>query len=249
MIPFFLFTASGQAQETNTFSCLPSTSTGTQVFLTPNIPDFYFDLENTAAFTAGAEANLTQSITFNTYIYTIPPQSARQRNCSGPVLAIEYCYTTFGFQLGVEMVVFDFLILRDSPMPTVDRRISIQSTPRSEICRIFTPASVVCCDTTTLGGGGVGETFQLPPTSFVFGLSLRLAQVILFSESATQFSVQDTAARVILLLQEDSTITTAMTSNSLPLMRFHAGTYDDAPAMALKSWFSFPMKECKLQHQ
>ena len=77
--------------ESALFQCQHSSYSSGQVY-TPNIPDFYFDNEKAAAFSTGSSgANLTTAIAGHTYIFTIPPVSA-ERNCTGTVIALQYCH-------------------------------------------------------------------------------------------------------------------------------------------------------------
>ena len=77
------------------FQCQPSSDESGQVY-TPNIPDFYFNDENTADFRTGDEENLITLRNRLTYIFT----KSSERNCTGNVVAIQYCYETRNSQIG-----------------------------------------------------------------------------------------------------------------------------------------------------
>ena len=134
---------------------------------TPNIPDPYFDHENLGVFST----NLT--LPEVTYIFTLPPLSP-ERNCSGRVVALQYCYRanlerTSG-QIGQTQKIFDFLSMsRDNFQFTVISTISIHSTPSNSICRAVVISGSIqfsCCDVTSL-------TIRQPAiseSSFTFGI-------------------------------------------------------------------------------
>ncbi len=69
------------------FQCQPSSENGQQVFF-PNIPDSYFTPRNAHDF---LRTTLESSMAGVTYIFRIP---AMQYNCSGSVVALQYCYQT-----------------------------------------------------------------------------------------------------------------------------------------------------------
>lgn len=148
------------------FLCQYSMEQSGQVY-TPNIPDFYFDHENvTAAFTA---SNLTASRHGFTYIFTLPSRPT-QRNCSGNVSAIQYCFmVNHSVQQNSTQNVFSLLSLtRSSFHFTVDNAIMVNSTLLESKCTISQPSAtgMLCCDTTVLT-----EEFKIPSTdNFAFGV-------------------------------------------------------------------------------
>ena len=106
------------------------------------------------------------------YIYTIPPESA-QRNCSGTVTAVEFCYrvrTMDEVRSGETKEVFYFLSLtQDSSNQrrfTVNRRIIINSTASNSICAAVSPDNRVCCENKRL-------EYQVPSSTFTFGIISR----------------------------------------------------------------------------
>ena len=217
-----MFTDTGLAQVANPllFRCQPSTSQGSGQFFTPNIPDLYFDHENAAAFSTGDEANLTLSMSFITYIYTVPPQ----HNCDGSVIAIEYCYIAKERHLGRERDVFDlFFLSMDEDHFIIDWSVPILSIPTSSKCQRASPSatSLTCCDTTSLSSD---KAFQLPLMSFTFGITVALMDVLFFADSATDYNVQHAEGQFIRpTVNNTFTPSGRITSASLPLIRLHTG--------------------------
>ena len=104
-----------------------------------------------------------------TYIFTIPSESTVQRNCSGRVMSIQYCYQARNEDIGNTQDVFRFLSLtQDGLQFTVSTNVIIQTTPLNSICSDF-PGSLqqICCDTTSLS---VNDQFQIPPSTYTFGI-------------------------------------------------------------------------------
>lgn len=196
-----------------------------QQVYTPNIPDFYFDPETAVAFGSSPVQNLTVTTIINTFIYTLPPESAQQRNCTGPVTAIEYCYlaTELDIVFGSLIEIFDLHILTrvGESQFQIEQSISIQSIPTSGKCHLAPPFNVACCETTTLSGGDV---FSLPPSEFVFGVTVALTQLLIFADSAVEYNVQHLEVQSALLSGSFAvSVLDSLTSESLILMRFHAG--------------------------
>ena len=118
------------------------------------------------------------------YIYTIPPESA-QRNCSGTVTAVEFCYrvrTMDEVRPGETKEVFYFLSLtQDSSIQkrfTVNRRISINSTASNSICATVSPDNRVCCENKHL-------EYQVPSSTFTFSIVARKDFRLLISTNTT----------------------------------------------------------------
>ena len=98
-----------------------------------------------------------------TYIYPVP---STQVNCSGTVLAVEYCYKSSSRQLGTEQPAFTLLTLEQNGLNfTVTDRIEVRTTPRPQICTQVGQVTF-CCDTTSLN---MSDQFPLPAPSFAFG--------------------------------------------------------------------------------
>lgn len=178
------------------FQCQLSSEPSGQAF-TPNIPDIYFNHANAAAFRMGSEANLTLSVRSRMYIYTIPALSA-QRRCSGTVVAMEYCYQARDdFILGPDdnRSVFSFLSLAPNGSHyDVIKRFSQRYLPTDAIC---TPRFAsgqreqICCDRGPLFES---QIFQIPPSEFTFGILVLFTPLLLFSNSATEFQVEQIQA-------------------------------------------------------
>ena len=167
----FSFVAFGCAQST-LFQCQPSTEQSGQVY-TPNIPDSYFN-----ATTLGVSTELMEAVG-GTYVFTIPAES-EERNCSGTVVAIQYCYhadlNVNNGESGREQSIFDLLsmtTLDASNMLTVQKRFTVKSTPINDICmlgqRVMSMTPHNCCTTTTLD---TSQQFQIPPSSYTFGIQV-----------------------------------------------------------------------------
>ena len=147
------------------FECQPTTDQSGQVF-TPNIPDFYFNHTNAAAFRTGDGANLTTlSVDARTtFIFTTPPESA----CSGIVTAFQYCY-----HLTVNSSrrnIFRFLSLsRNGLSFTVNIRYARRAPSPTNITCSYNPSTEekTCCVTRS-----IRSQMQFPITSsnYTFGV-------------------------------------------------------------------------------
>ena len=171
------------------YQCQSASEQSGQVF-TPNIPDFYFTPENAARF-RGDGGNLTQTENRgNTYIFTLPPLSA-ERNCSGTVLSLQYCFQARARDIGNTLSVFDWLSLtRDGNQFTVNARFAApQVTPEEGMCA-NPPGGVqrVCCTTVSLASG----RFQVPASAFTFGVVITNSNVrpLTFVDGVTEYDVE-----------------------------------------------------------
>lgn len=96
----------------------------------PNIPDFLF-INNAAAsdVTSGA---LTVTQFGLTYIFTIPAES-EQRNCSGTVLSIQYCYEASNETIGSNQHIFNLLVLQQNGLDfTIEQARQVWNIPTRE---------------------------------------------------------------------------------------------------------------------
>ena len=149
------------------YQCQFSSQQSGQVFI-PNIPDLYFTPENAAARFGG---NLTETSQQNgtTYIFTLPALSS-ERNCSGTVLSLQYCFLARARDIGNTLSVFDLLSLtRDGNQFTVNERFAPpQITLRQDMCADPPEMGMrrVCCTTVSLESGQV----QVPASAFTFGV-------------------------------------------------------------------------------
>ena len=155
----------------------------------PSVPDFYFDPQNAGNFFS-QEGNLTTTSFSRTYLLTIPPLSP-ERNCSGAVTGVEYCYrssfTTFGPRTILEVV----FLSRDQFQFTVTGVLPVEASLNDASC--FTSSGIhgtntICCETMMFSDV---EQFQLPVTSFTFGISTASTfRVLTFAPTTTQFNVE-----------------------------------------------------------
>ena len=184
----FLVSRHAQSSSPSLFQCQFSSDGSGRVY-TPNIPDFYFNATNAASFlTDAARANLTASNKGFTRVFTIPSESP-QRNCSGNVVSIQYCYQASDSDLGTRRIAFTFLTVElDGLRATVTGSFGIQTNPHSSICT-NPPGNIqqVCCDTVSLGPN---NQFQIPASSFSFNvLTNGNLRPLTFADSAVDFRV------------------------------------------------------------
>lgn len=144
--------------------CQPTDQSGE--VLIPNIPDSYFTPAEAGTFrTSGTLATSSKA---TTYIFTIPAESA-ERNCSGDVVAIQYCYEARNNNFNDDILSFNILsMVRDGFNFTVISSLPVTTTPSSAIC--LDPdgpggIQAICCDTHTLDP----NTLALPSSIFTVG--------------------------------------------------------------------------------
>ena len=114
-----------------------------------------------------------------------------ERNCSGTVLAIQYCYHSSIEDVQTQRQSFSFNYLslaHDGLQFTVTKAFAVRATPRESICEV--PGDVrnveaVCCDTLHLD---TDDVFQIPTTAFVYGITIRFSRLLAFAESATLYN-------------------------------------------------------------
>ena len=108
----------------------------------------------------------TQSAAGVVYIFPVP-----MVNCSGTVSAIRHCYVTTIGLTGMKELVFTLVTLEKAGLRlTINKAISVQSTPSEEICsRVGTSATLqICCDTFSLTE--MDQFSLLPSQNFAFGI-------------------------------------------------------------------------------
>ena len=116
----------------------------------------------------------TSSVGGVTYIYSVP---STQVNCSGTVLAVEYCYRGSTGQLGTELLAFTLLTLEQNGRNfNITDRIEVRTTPHSQICTESFSNIQYCCDTTSLN---MADHFILPASNFAFGIAIPTSSVTL----------------------------------------------------------------------
>ena len=216
-------TGTGYAQNTELFQCQSSSEDDEQVF-TPNIPDLYFDRENALNFrTANPGANLTRLSQDTTFIFTIPPVSA-QRDCSGTVVAMQFCYEFMGNPGNNAVDAFQFLSLTNDGLNnyTVNNSFTVQTAP-SGICTDNPPGNInrVCCDKVTT------NQLQIPSSSYSFGIVLtRDVLLIAFNSAASEYNFdhfQVPGFRTSIGTTTPLPENTLARNRSLPLLRFFIG--------------------------
>ncbi len=219
----------GHAQDTPPlFQCQPSSEQDGLVF-TPNIPDFYFNFEKAGNFRAGPGANLTTLSQDISYIFTIPPVSS-QRDCSGTVVAMQFCYEyRDNRSLGTTVNAFQFFTLtRDGIEFTVDSSFTVQTTLTTCTDDLSAFVSRVCCSKVT--SNEFGE-LVIPSYDYIFGIAhIRDSQIQLLALNPPLVSVQYLfdQFQVTGFSPPPGTTTplsesTLVTDGPLPLLRFFIG--------------------------
>ena len=175
------------------FQCQHSAHQDGQVF-TPNIPDYYFNHTNADTFfEMGTNSLLTQSSDGFTYFFTIPPESAG-RNCSGTVVAIQYCYQVHKDHINSTQDAFSFhSVTRDGFDFTVTSSFTVRTTPHQEDeCTMRGQGAggmhYFCCDTTTLSDD---DQLSISPESYTFGVT------IIVNNDVTQYAFRDNTEFVV----------------------------------------------------
>ncbi len=162
--------------------------------------------------------------TNTTYIFTIPPEQILQRNCSGGVVSIQYCYEARNRGVG-DTAIFNLLSLHRETggVFRVANSIPIRSTPSHEIC-VHMSGTGWCCDNTPLSS----NQLSIPSSGYTFGVVTfggdDTTTPLAFHNSVGNFQVPriDVAAGVPAV---PSTITTGPPQpRSLLLLRFLIGT-------------------------
>ena len=166
------------------FQCQHSTDQDGQVFI-PNIPDYYFDHSNAAR----ENSLLTQTRPSN-YFFTIPPESA-ERNCSGTVVAIQYCHRASQHCINSTQDVFSFhSVTRDDLVFTVTSSFTVRTTPLESKCTQVSSNGqntiYLCCDTSTLSAG---NQLSILPGSYTFGVTIVERRVAPYAFKDTEFVV------------------------------------------------------------
>ena len=193
-------------------------------FYTPNIPDSYFNDESYMMTNEVAE--LVNGVI---HIFTLPSESV-QRNCSGKVESIQYCYQARGSDIGQTRKAFNFLSLvqesvQEGVQFTVNSSIIIQTTPEESICS-DPPGGIeqICCDTTFLNAT---DQFQIPPSTYTFGVVIINNNVkpLAFANTVTEYRVEQYLASFSSLPSGFMFTLTenAQVNRSLLLLRFSIG--------------------------
>ena len=171
---------------------------------------------------------LTITLIRRAYIYTIPPESA-QRDCSGTVTAVEYCYRATRRDLEWQEKNDVFYILSLTPSVnqtdsrtqfTVNRRIRINSTASGNICTV-SRFWYVCCENKSLE-----YQLQIPSSNFTFGIVTKKDfRLLISTNTTTEYINQKFFSNESILdtsTQEGSTFRSNLPLNqSSLLLRFH----------------------------
>ena len=142
--------------------------------------------------TNGVAANVTMSLNGFTYIFTIPSKSI-QRNCSGRVMSIQYCYQAKNSDIGQTRNVFTFLsLIQEGVQFTVNSSVTIQTTPEDSICSDPRAGGIqqICCDTTFLSAI---DQFQISSSTYnTFGVVIINNNVkpLVFASTVTEYRVE-----------------------------------------------------------
>ena len=133
-----------------------------------------------------------------TIIFTLPSKSP-ERNCSGTVTALQYCYQARARDIDIPQNIFDFVSLskvEGSSQFTVIRIFPVTTSPQENECT--DPSGSVqriCCTTTALN-----STIQFQVTSLIswFGIILRRGsgrRPLTFTNSNTVYRVDQYEVR------------------------------------------------------
>ena len=164
------------------------------------------------------------------YIFTLPSESV-QRNCSGRVVSIQYCYQARNSDRNKRQNVFNFLSLVQEPVQngvqfTVNSNIIIQTTPEDSICS-DPPGMIqqICCDTTFLSAT---DQFQIPPSTYPFGVEIinNNVKLLAFANTVIEYHVEQYQIAVGSSFPPGTMFTlteNAQVNRSLLLLRFSIG--------------------------
>ncbi len=163
-----------------------------------------------------------------TYIFTIPPVSS-QRDCSGTVVAMQFCYEYRGDfrNLGTTVNAFQFLTLtRDGFEFTVNSSFTVQTTLAPCTGDLGGDVRRVCCSNVT--SNDFGE-LAIPSSDYIFGIAHVGAyelQLLAFSPMVMEYRFDQ--FQVAGFSPPPGTTTplsesVLATDRSLPLLRFFIG--------------------------
>ena len=203
--------------------CQSKSEDSKEVFL-PNIPDEIFDHESISDLRINESAELIP-VDDMTFVFDLPPVPA-ERSCSGTIIAIEFCYQIESINLEDRTNSFNYLTLsRNGQQYTVIDRLRVRTTPSQSICVNSTaPDSedfLVCCDRESR------REFMMTPSEYSFAILTRNAQMLTFSNSASEYNLEHARIALRGSGNRNSTFTVSesdrFTNKSLPLVRFILG--------------------------
>ena len=214
--------AEGQ-MSTSLFLCEHSTTVAGQVFI-PNVPDFYFNHQNAAAFITGQNANLTAlSEATTTYIVTIPSVSSQQRDCSGNFTSVQYCYQ-LNTSLAQRALFSLNFFTRNGLRLTIESNFDRVPLITESDCTVVSEDLQVCCETTQLPPR---DQVAIPTSEISFGLASRHMQFLAFADSATEYNVERIDAGFTIFGRVRGSISVGedrrFTNRSIALFRFLKG--------------------------
>lgn len=211
--------------ESTVFQCqIPSNESNQVTF--PTVPGFDFDLKSAAALNVNSSIELSLLRRSRTYVFTIPPESV-QHNCSGDIVAIQYCYQLR--VLNANRQTFELLLLTqlDTELFRVERTFRFSSTSTSFICvNTSTDIHEICCDTAPIEDT---TPLQIFSSSSMFGITIRQHRVLGFTSSAmgyiapAQFQITLTDYPIPTDLNFTLEKSDQILGRPFPLMRFILG--------------------------
>ena len=224
------FLALGLAQ--GVYQCQTSSDQRGLVY-TPNISDDYFNHVFAAAASSSTNGTprLVEARDGFTYFFTLPPQSSAARNCSGTLVAIQFCYHAELRNNEDENLqdIFEFLVTDRQDLRFTFSRFRVQAASSETNCvvgqrNMMGPNTPHDCCTSFQPPN---ELQTIPSSSFTFGIRIfdRDFTPFVFRESVQEFRVEQFQTEAI--GPEDSFITLGresnVTDNALFLLRFLLG--------------------------
>ena len=192
---------------------------------TPNISDFYFDPSNVA--TGESDGSLSSNFPSTTnrrqtvYIFPIPIES----ECSGTVVAIQYCYSGRELHLNSLLTIVQNFLALDGNGATTNSITPIESVPSSDKC-VASSGRIHCCDTVHLRQEQQFQIPSNPSTPFLYGLRINRnsdGQLLTFSNTSHDYVVN--GYRETPLPPSQPVVFTNPIQLGLPVLRLLIGKY------------------------
>ena len=204
------------------FRCQPSSDQSGQVY-TPNIPDFYFDPSSVA--TGESDGSLSPNFpslsSTRQTVHIIPIESLSE--CSGTVVAIQYCYSGRELDLNSFLTIVQNFLALDGKGATTNSITPIESFPSNDTCVANSSGRIHCCDTVHLRQE---QQFQIPSNPFIFGLRINRnsdGQLLTFSNISHDYVVN--GYRETPLPPSQPVVFTNPIHLGLPVLRLLIGKY------------------------
>ena len=223
MKPSLYSLALGLAQ--GVYQCQTSSDPGGLVY-TPNIPDAFFDQQYAADSSTGGMPTLIEARDGFTYFFTLPPLSP-ERNCSGTIVAIQFCYHAdqTNFEIGEPQDIFEFLVTdREDRLFTITSSFSVAAASSESSCvvgnRIPLNTPHDCCTSFE------PPNEQIPSSSFTFGIRILDTDFkpFVFRDSVLELRVEQFQTAFTYTDGDSFTLGEAVTNDALPLLRFLLGS-------------------------